>query len=110
MSRSGSWRIFRYADSTGFEPFTQWLLRQDPTIQSRIRNYVARLESGSLSSMKWLGGNLGELRVDVGPGYRIYLTRYGHDVLVLLLGGDKGSQKRDIEQARSFVRALKGTT
>lgn len=107
MSRSTSWRILRYADSNGFEPFTHWLLKQDPTTQSRIRNYVARLESGNVSAIKWIGGNLGELRVDVGPGYRVYLARHGRDALVLLLGGDKSTQQRDIGLAKSFVDALK---
>jgi putative addiction module killer protein len=110
MPRSSKWRIYRYVDSNQVEPFTEWLRSLDNTAQRRIRVILARMEAGILSSVKWIDGNLGEYRMDTGPGYRIYIARYGRDGLVLLTGGDKSSQARDIERAKAFARALKGNS
>ena len=107
MPQSKSWRLYRYADSSGFEPFTVWIRSLDTQIQRRVRVFLARIESGNLSSIKWLGGNVGEVKLDTGPGYRIYLARRGADSLVLLLGGDKSSQRKDIAQARTLAELLK---
>jgi putative addiction module killer protein len=105
MPHAKSWQIYRYADSSGFEPFSDWIRSLDTPIQRRVRVLLARIESGNLSSIKWLG-KVGEAKLDTGPGYRIYLTRRGADGLVLLLGGDKSSQKKDIRQARAMAGLL----
>ncbi|MDE0680202.1 MAG: type II toxin-antitoxin system RelE/ParE family toxin [Gammaproteobacteria bacterium] len=55
-----------------------------------------------------MGGNLWELRIDYGPGYRVYYTWVGKKALVLLYGGDKRSQKRDVEMARELARKVAG--
>src|SRR5687768_15324234 len=106
MSSSQQWRLSRYVKQDGSEPFSKWLNKLDVSVQRRIRVGLARLEAGNFSSIKWLGGNLGEFRMDFGPGYRIYLTKFG-DEIVLLIGGDKQSQPKDIGQAREFVTVLK---
>lgn len=101
------WQLSRYVDHNGSEPFSDWLNDCDRQLQRRIRVALARLEAGNTSALKWIGGNLGELRLDFGPGYRVYLTRYGTNGIVLLVGGDKSSQDRDIGRARDFVAALR---
>lgn len=101
------WRLSRYVHVDGSEPFSDWLNGLDRSIQRRVRLTIARLEAGNFSAVKWIGGNLGEYRIDTGPGYRIYLTRQGSDQMVLLTGGDKSSQTRDIRKARTFVDILK---
>ncbi len=87
-------------------------VRQTPTFQSWIRSLkdrsgaaiilrrVDRLASGNLGDVKSVGEGLSELRVDHGPGYRVYFVRRGTAVIVLLCAGDKDSQRRDIVRAR----------
>ena len=60
---------------------------------------IVRLELGNLSNVKWIGGGLGEYRVDWGPGYRLYLARDGDDLIILFVGGTKKRQQTDIERA-----------
>lgn len=85
--------------------FADWLVRlKDAKTKARI---LARLESvtqGNLGDTKVVGGGVRELRVHVGPGYRIYFTQTGQIVLLLLCGGDKSTQKRDIERAKRLLR------
>lgn len=87
--------------------FSVWLTgSRDAKGKARI---VARVESarlGNLGDVKNLGGGLSEIRVHFGPGYRLYFARTGKVVLLLLSGGDKATQKRDIEKARSLRKAL----
>ena len=89
------------------ETFAKWLggLR-DAKGKARI---LARLESarlGNLGDTKSLGGGVREMRVHVGPGYRVYLAQRQGTVLLLLCGGDKSSQTRDIERARVMLAEL----
>jgi putative addiction module killer protein len=89
------------------EVFAVWLSSlRDAKGKARI---VARVESarlGNLGDSKSLGGGLREMRVHVGPGYRLYFVQTGKLVLLLLCGGDKSTQKRDIEKARSLRKEL----
>lgn len=63
------------------------------------------MRDGLLSDVRSLGGGLSELKVDYGPGYRLYFTIRGERLLLLLCGGDKSSQQRDIERARAMLKA-----
>jgi putative addiction module killer protein len=74
--------------------------------QSRILARLRRLSLGSFGDFKPLGEGVLELRIDQGPGYRVYFTRRGEAVIVLLAGGDKSSQTRDIERAKQLARGL----
>lgn len=67
---------------------------------------VRRLAFGNPGDVKPVGGGLCELRIHSGPGYRVYFTQRGDTLIVLLCGGDKGSQARDITIARSLAREL----
>lgn len=87
--------------------FRRWFSRlRDIRARARIQLRIDRLELGLFGDAKFFGG-IGELRVDYGPGYRIYFVRRAGSVVVLLCGGDKGSQDRDI--ARALKLALDQT-
>ena len=92
------------------DTFPQWLAGlTDKRGQARIAARLLRLEDGHYGDMKSVGNGVSEMRVDVGPGYRLYLAHHGRTTVVLLCGGDKGSQKRDIERAKRLAEAWKGT-
>ena len=90
------------------DTFADWLANlRDAKGKARI---LARLESiaqGSLGDSKSVGGGVRELRVHVGPGYRVYFAQIGRIVLLLLCGGDKSTQKRDIERAKRLLKDSK---
>ena len=79
--------------------FKAWLRDlRDRRGAARIAERLTRVAAGHLGDVKFFGG-VGELRIDYGPGYRLYFARRGDAVIVLLCGGDKSSQKRDIKRA-----------
>lgn len=83
--------------------FRDWIDRlRDRQAVQRIRIRIARLEAGNFGDVKFFGV-LGELRVDYGPGYRVYFTQRGGELIILLCGGDKSSQKRDFAAARALA-------
>ncbi|MBF0327193.1 MAG: type II toxin-antitoxin system RelE/ParE family toxin [Alphaproteobacteria bacterium] len=86
--------------------FRDWLdgLR-DRRAQERIAQRIVRLQAGLFGDAKFFDG-IGELRVDYGPGYRVYFVQRGAVVVVLLCGGDKGSQSRDIKHAKALASEL----
>jgi putative addiction module killer protein len=89
------------------EQFQDWLdTLRDRRAQLRISARLRTVEAGSLGDWKPVGGAVSEMRVDVGVGYRLYFTRRGRIVIVMLAGGDKSSQSRDIERAHRMARAL----
>lgn len=72
----------------------------------RIDIRIRRLSLGNPGDVRPVGGGVSEMRIDYGPGYRVYFVRRGEAVIVLLAGGDKGSQSRDIRRARELAREL----
>ena len=96
-----------YATAAGTEPYTDWERRLgDRMVRARIRTRIGRLRLGHFGDAKRVG-ELFELRIHVGPGYRIYYGREGDALVILLCGGDKGSQERDIERAQAYWRDYK---
>ncbi len=93
-----------YVDSRGRCPFRRWHEGLDPVAASRVGTALDRIEAGNLSDLKGLGGGLLELRLHFGPGYRIYLGREGNSLVILLAGGTKARQQKDIETARALWR------
>ena len=84
--------------------FGDWLSHlRDRFAQTVIVARIERVASGNLGDVKGLGGGLSELRISYGPGYRIYFTIEGGEVIILLAGGDKASQQRDIAKARTLL-------
>ena len=84
-------------------PFEQWYKGvRDVIARAQIRIRLTRVEGGNFGDHKIFSGGIGELRVDVGPGYRVYFVQDGATIVVLLAGGDKSSQSKDIERARKL--------
>ncbi len=72
----------------------------------RIAQRLVRLQAGLVGDVKSVGGGISELRVDYGPGYRVYFVQRGKVLVILLCGGDKRSQSRDIARARTLAAEL----
>lgn len=97
--------VIVYADETGKEPFTDWLYNlRDIMGRKRILARVARLAHGNYGDCEAVGEGVSELRLFFGPGYRVYFGEDEHNVVVLLNGGDKGSQDQDIREAKAYWR------
>lgn len=91
--------------------FQQWLQElRDQRAETRIRVRIARIEAGNLGDTRSVGGGVSEVRIDYGQGYRLYFTRRGEELLILLCGGDKSSQARDIRKARQIATEFGGGT
>ena len=89
----------------GQEPFTEWLESLDLKVQARISAYIDRVASGGgKKNVRALGDGIFEIKVDVGPGFRVYFGEDGKTIILLLLGGDKKTQSKDIETAKNYWR------
>ena len=94
--------IRQYVDRTGRNAFERWFDKLDETLQARVTVYLDRLERGNTSAVKAIGAGLQELRLDFGPGYRIYFGWDGEQLVILLAGGTKRRQQADIERAQGL--------
>lgn len=93
-----------YATKDDREPYSLWFRKlRDKRAQAKILQRITRLAKGNPGDCKNLGGGLDELRIDHGPGYRVYLSRQGDITVLLLTGGDKRKQQMDIEKAREYL-------
>ena len=89
------------------ERFSEWLKGlRDQVARARIAVRIRRLAFGNPGDVRPVGEGVSELRVDHGPGYRVYFTRRGEVLIVLLCGGDKSTQARDIRNARTMANDL----
>jgi len=87
----------------GKQPFTNWYKSlRDKRAQARIDVRIARVRTGNFGDCKSVGEGVFELRVDYGPGYRVYFGRIESMIVLLLCGGDKSSQEDDIKKAREY--------
>lgn len=93
--------IREYTTPKGENPFRDWLKSLDLRVQARIQSRVLRFEAGNLGDHKSVGGGVWEARLDFGPGYRLYFGKDGFSMILLLMGGDKASQSKDIRAAQS---------
>jgi len=95
--------LLRYQREDGREPFTDWLdVVRDKVAQARIRVRLRQVQAGNFGDCEPVGEGVIELRVHVGAGYRVYCGRHGKAVVLLLCGGDKGSQAADIKLAKEL--------
>ena len=94
-------RIYRTEDDR--EPFSEWLetLRDEKAI-AVIQKRLVRVILGNLGVYRFVGDGVFEFKIDYGPGYRIYFVQIGEIILLILCGGDKSSQAKDIEQAKQY--------
>ena len=97
-----------YQSANGKQPFTDWMKKlKDKTAMAQVNNRIRRLSIGQRGDFKRVGSGVYELRIHYGPGYRVYFSEYKGAVVLLLLGGDKGTQKKDIKQAISYWEDFK---
>ena len=97
-------QVTEYVDTQGRSPFGQWFDRLDGQAAIKITAALDRMGRNILSSVKGVGAGVLEYRIDSGPGYRIYFGRDGDTLIVLLGGGTKKRQQRDIENAKGLWR------
>ena len=89
------------------ESFAKWLDNlRDVRGRARIQSRIGRLATGNPGDVKPVGEGVSELRIDYGPGYRVYFTKRGRALIILLAGGDKRSQSKDIEAALRLARCI----
>ena len=100
--------VIIYADENGYEPYTEWFngLR-DTKGKSRIEIRLQRLSAGLYGDCEPVGEGVLELRMFFGNGYRVYFAENDENIILLLLGGDKSSQKRDIKTAKKYWNEYK---
>ena len=97
-----------YRTPNGQAPFTEWLKSlRDQRTHKRIQSRIDRIASGNLGKPEPVGDGVFELRLQFGPGYRIYFGQVGNTIVLLLCGGDKSTQVRDIERAKNYWREYK---
>lgn len=106
MPEAPVFQVFYYQTVEGKRPVEEWLaeLRADKSARAAIQVRIDRIERGLLGDWKSVGGGVHEQRVDYGPGYRIYFGRDGQTVIVMLCGGCKSAQGRDIRLAKQYWR------
>ncbi len=97
-----------YIDDDGTEPIIEWLTSLDNTMRKRILLRLDRLQDGNFGDYKQLNNYLYELRYNFGSGYRIYYTLENNTIILLINGGDKKSQSKDIKKANDILNKLKG--
>ena len=87
--------------------FSKWLESlRDSTARTRVQARILRLRQGNPGDVKPVGHGISEIRIDHGPGYRVYFIQTGQELLILLAGGDKRTQQRDIKKALELANNL----
>jgi putative addiction module killer protein len=89
----------------GESPFASWFYKLDAAAAARVDRYIRRIENGNFGNSKAVGGGVQELKIDFGPGYRVYYGRDGKRLVILLAGGSKRKQSADIEAAKKHWEA-----
>lgn len=95
--------VRHYLTAAGADPFAAWFAAmRDRQAQARVQARIDRLERGLFGDAEPCGEGVWELRIDWGPGYRVYYARSGERIILLLLGGDKRKQQADIKRAKEY--------
>jgi len=89
------------------DSFKKWIRGlKDKVTQSIITARIRRVSAGNFGNVGPVGDNISELRIDYGPGFRVYYTQKGQEIVILLCGGNKSTQNRDIETAKQIAKNL----
>ncbi len=99
--------IREYVGTEGRSPYGKWFDRLNAQAAAKVATALVRMEQGNLSNAKGIGAGVSEYRIDFGPGYRIYFGKDGDMLIILLGGGTKKRQKKDIEVAQTLWRKYK---
>ena len=94
--------VIAYTDSRGRNPFRRWFDRLDAIASDKVTAALVQMEKGNLSNVRGVGRGVAEYRIHFGPGYRIYFGRDGDTLIILLGGGTKSRQQRDIQNAHAL--------
>jgi putative addiction module killer protein len=97
-------RVAEIRQTTGYSVWFASL--RDPEARGRINVRIRRLSLGNPGDFRSLGNGISELRIAYGPGYRVYFTKRGNELVILLAGGDKHTQRKDIQKARELAKLL----
>ena len=100
-------KVSEYVDEKGKSPYAVWHDRLNARAAAKVSTALYRLEQGNFSSTKGIGGGILEYKIDFGPGYRIYFGRDGDNLLIILGGGTKKRQQRDIAAAKAYWQDYK---
>jgi putative addiction module killer protein len=99
-------RVEYFQTAAGSKPCFEWMEGLDRRVQLRIQGFIDRVAAGGAqNNIRPLGDGVSEIKMNFGPGYRVYFGQVGDVILLLLMGGDKSSQFRDIRQAKEYWRA-----
>lgn len=94
--------IKEYVSINGKNYFRSWIEDLEKTSRAKIQARIFRVELGNLGNYKKLGDGVSELKIDFGPGFRVYFGEEDGQIILLLIGGDKSSQKKDIQKAKDL--------
>jgi len=89
-----------YVDENGRSPFAEWFDTLEPRAAGKITTAILRMEQGNFSNVSGIDSGIYEYRIDYGPGYRVYLGKDGEKMIILLGGGTKKRQQKDIDKAK----------
>jgi putative addiction module killer protein len=101
-----NYRVVELLLEDGSSPYADWFATLDPVAAAKVTVAMVRIAQGNLSNAEWFRG-IGEYKIDWGPGYRIYLARDGKTVILLLGGGTKKRQQKDIDRAVKLLESYK---
>jgi putative addiction module killer protein len=99
--------VKEYIDDNGNSPFARWFDNLDPQTATKVAAALLRMEQGNFSNVKGVGAGAYEYKIDYGPGYRVYFGRDGEKLVILLGGGTKKRQQKDIETAKALWQDYK---
>ena len=94
--------IKEYLDDQGRSPYAKWFNGLNAQAAAKVVTALRRIEQGNLAKVKGVGGGVFEYRIDFGPGYRVYFGKDGESLVILLGGGTKRRQQKDIEAAQAL--------
>lgn len=93
--------VLEYLDERGRSPFARWFKKLNAAAAAKVVSAVVRLEQGNLSNVEGVGAGVFEAKIDFGPGYRVYFGKDGETIIILVGGGTKKRQSKDVELAKS---------
>ena len=100
--------IVIYSDEKGREPLSEWLMKlKDKMAHTAILVRIDRVRHGNFGDNASVGGDVREMRIDIGPGYRVYYGIGGDEIVLLLCGGTKRTQSKDVEKAKQYWKERK---